>query len=277
VLVDEGGDERPVRFGSNGTATERFLHLAARAANAASATIAAHRSAQGTPDPADKTLDLAAETAAASALAPLDVPIYSEESGWIAGRAARNDEHWIALDPIDGTRNCLHGYPPWSTAVGLIDGGRAIAGLVVDLTTGQRWWTHPGAQAYVDDRPLRPQPNGLLILPSTAPDDVPPLQAVAGFSRLRLAGATSIDLCRVADGSAAAFVDIHRAISQPHDIAAAVAVIQAAGAAILDADTGQPPALDPSTPDRAYHLVAAATAHEAESLLTRLLHDGPAR
>lgn len=114
---------------------------------------------------------------------------------------------------------------------------------------------------------MRPRRDGLLVLPSTAPDAMPSLPRVDGLARLRLAGATAIDLCRVADGSAGAFLDLHRAISQPHDIAGATAVLHAAGATILDADACAQPTFDPYDPDRHYRLVAAGTEHEARQFL----------
>ncbi|MEN3282238.1 MAG: 3(2), 5-bisphosphate nucleotidase [Solirubrobacteraceae bacterium] len=258
--------ERPVRFGADGPLAQRFLRSAARAANAVAAVVAQHRPTTGPLDPADKRLDLTAEQTAAATLQDLGIAILSEERGHLG---APLDPHgpWISLDPIDGTRNCLRGYPPWAISVGLIDDGRPIAGLVVDLCTGQRWWTAPELGAHVDGLPARPRPDGLLILPSTNPGAVPELSEVDGLHRLRVAGATAIDLCRVADGSAGAFLDTHRAISQAHDISAATAVIAAAGATILDADTAAPPTFDPLEPERHYHLVAAATERQARQLL----------
>jgi 3'(2'), 5'-bisphosphate nucleotidase len=149
--------------------------------------------------------------------------------------------------------------------VGLVRDGRPLAGLVLDLSCGQRWWAGTPEGARVDGRQLRPRSGGLLLLPSTPPAELGPVVVPEGFERARLVGSTAIDLCRVADGTAGGFRDLSRAVSRVHDIAGAMALLRAAGATILTAD-GHPPQLVPD-PDVRYLIVAAATEHEARMLL----------
>lgn len=89
----------------------------------------------------------------------------------------------------------------------LVRGSRPVAGLVVDLSSGRRWCAAPSLGGRVDGVAARPRSGGLLLLPSTEPHRLPCLPDSTGFTRIRLAGATSIDLCRVADGSAGGFID----------------------------------------------------------------------
>ena len=47
------------------------------------------------------------------------------------------DRVWI-VDPLDGTREFVMGIPEWCVSVGLVVGGRAVAGGVLSPTTGDR-------------------------------------------------------------------------------------------------------------------------------------------
>ncbi|MGI8731380.1 MAG: inositol monophosphatase family protein [Solirubrobacteraceae bacterium] len=245
---------------------ERFLFAAAQAATAVAAALpsrAERMPAAGGFDTADKFVDLEAERLALAFLVPLGIPIISEESG-VIGAAPAPGETWLSLDPLDGTRNCMHGLAPWALSAGLVCDGRAVAGFVADLSSGRRWWAGSGG-AHVDGRPLRPRSGGILILPSCPPNDLPALRYCDGFERVRLVGSTAIDLCRVADGTCGAFCDLTRAVARVHDLAGAMAVLHAAGATLLAGD-GEVPLLV-GDPKVRFHVVAAATECEARMLL----------
>lgn len=52
---------------------------------------------------------------------------------------------WI-LDPIDGTRAFIMGYPLWGTLIGLADGDRMLLGMMDQPYTRERFWAvDPGA------------------------------------------------------------------------------------------------------------------------------------
>lgn len=250
-----------------GDLVERFLAAAARAAVVVEGVVAADDGrddgvgADGLPS---KSVDRLAEAAAVRELLALDLPIVSEEAGAIGGRLPEGAQPWIALDPIDGTRNLGRRHPPWAIAIGLVADGRPLAGYVVDLSSGRRWWGVPGDGAWVDRHLAQPRPGGLLVVPGLTPEgQVFPL--APGFDRLRMAGATTVELCRVADGAAGAFVDLHRGVAHPHDLAGPLAVLLAAGCTVRCAD-GTDPVLVPD-PAHRYHLVAAASAADATALL----------
>ncbi len=246
---------------------QRFLMAAARAATAVQTALALRAERMpdaGGFDTEDKYVDLEAERIALTFLTPLGIPIISEESG-VIGAAPQPGETWISLDPLDGTRNCMHGMAPWALSAGLVRDGLPVAGLVVDLSSGRRWWAGSTDGARVDGRPLRPRSGGMLTLPSSPPAELAAVRGSAGFDRVRLVGSTAIDLCRVADGTTGAFCDLTRAVARVHDLAGAMAVLHAAGATLLTTD-GVPPVLcaDPAV---RFHIVAAATEGEARALL----------
>lgn len=245
---------------------ERFLDAAARAATAVASAIvdlgaleAVGMGADGAPTEAG---DRAAERAALEALAPLGIPIVSEERGLI-GETPRAGEAWIALDPLDGSRNFRAGYPPYATAMGLVRDGRPLAGFVCELVSGRRWSARSGGGAFADGRAVWARRGTLLGLPSPTRDrDVtrPP----AGVQRIRVSGSTSIDLCRVADGSLGAFAALERGVVHVHDLAGPLAILIEAGATVID-KSGAVPLLMPD-PKAVFYLVAAADADLAHEL-----------
>lgn len=247
---------------------QRFLDAAARAANAVAAAIAGLRDeasvGQGADGAPTEAADAAAEDAALRAFAALPCAIVSEERGLIGAPPGPGD-CWIALDPLDGSRNYRAGYPPYAMAAGLVRDGVAIAGYVADLTSGRRWWAAGGA-AYVDGRPAHTRRSPIAVVPSPSSGAPPARIAIPGVTRIRASGSTAIDLCRVADGSAAAFVALDRAVAHAHDLAGAMAVIVAAGGCVLE-DGGRVPVL---APDAAalHRIVAAADRELAEALTT---------
>ena len=55
-----------------------------------------------------------------------DHGVWGEEAGWSNLGAPR---HW-SLDPVDGTRALICGLPSWCVLVGLLEGGRHVAGMI---------------------------------------------------------------------------------------------------------------------------------------------------
>jgi histidinol phosphatase-like enzyme (inositol monophosphatase family) len=88
--------------------------------------------------------DKAAEQAMRALIAKLhpDHGIIGEEFDDVAGDGRYN---WI-LDPIDGTRAFISGYPLWGTLIGLIDGAKPLAGMMDQPYTRERFWAAPGGR-----------------------------------------------------------------------------------------------------------------------------------
>ena len=103
-----------------------------------------------------------------------------------------------------------------------------MAGLVVDLSSGRRWAGADGAGAWRDGVPVRAASRAA---PSSSPARPAAARVVvpATARRVRITGCTAVDLCLVADGSAAAWHDVDRSGSHVHDVAGGLAVLLAAG------------------------------------------------
>ncbi|SFK86195.1 inositol monophosphatase family protein [Geodermatophilus ruber] len=245
----------------------RFLHLAALAATRVEAAVALTRDAGpgGVKDDGSPALpaDEAAQLAAAQVLTPLGVPLLSEER---PDRPVADGTPWVVLDPLDGTGNFRAGLPPWAFSAALVQGGRPVAGLVVDLSSGRRWEGAVGAGARRDGAPVGPRPGGTVLVPSAPGGGTVAVPTTA--RRVRVTGCTAVDLCLVADGSAAAWQDVDRSGTHVHDVAGGLAVLAAAGGVALTPDGG-PLALQPDT-GTLIRLVAAGSERTARELLSAL-------
>jgi histidinol phosphatase-like enzyme (inositol monophosphatase family) len=90
-------------------------------------------------------------------------------------KAAVGEITWI-VDPIDGTRAFITGVPVWGTLIGLMVGGRAVAGLMAQPFTGEVYLGLPGEAHYyrgTERLPLRTSTVtelGRAKLTATTPD-----------------------------------------------------------------------------------------------------------
>ncbi|PRY49272.1 3'(2'),5'-bisphosphate nucleotidase [Geodermatophilus tzadiensis] len=244
--------------------TERFAHLAALAATRVEVAVALARDSGRDRLKADGSWSLAADeaahAAAAECMAPLGVTVLSEER---ADAAVPDDEPWVVLDPLDGTGNFRAGLPPWAFSAALVEHGRAVAGLVVDLSSGRRWAGTEGAGAWRDGVPAHVRPGTTLVAP-TAPTGHGVL-VPATARRVRVTGCTAVDVCLVADGSAGAWHNLDRGGTHVHDVAGGLAVLAGAGGVALTRD-GAPLRLVPDT-EVLIRFAAAATPDAARELI----------
>jgi len=249
--------------GPDAPTARRFLHLAALAATRVETAVALARGSgedrvkpDGSPSVA---ADEAAHLASAEVLGVLGLPVLSEER---TDRQVPEDSPWVVLDPLDGTGNFRAGLPPWAFSAGLVHAGRPVAGVVVDLSSGRRWEAD-GADARRDGVPVRPRPGSTVVVPSAPSGDA--VRVPATVRRVRVTGCTAVELCLVADGSAAAWHDLDRSGAHVHDVAGGLAVLVAAGGVALTPD-GHDIRLRPDT-EGLIRFVAAGSREVAEELL----------
>jgi 3'(2'), 5'-bisphosphate nucleotidase len=243
---------------------DRFRHLAALAATQVEIAVALARDSGEHRTKSDGSPSLAADEAAHAAavevLGGLGVTVLSEER---RDRPVVDGEPWIVLDPLDGTGNFSAGLPPWAFSAGLVDGGVPVAGLVADLASGRRWTGVLGAGAERDAVPIEPRAGSTVVVPSGPGGAAVAVPSTA--RRVRVTGCTAVDLCLVADGSAAAWHDLDRSGTHVHDVAGGLAVLLAAGGVALTAD-GAPLRLEPDTVTK-IRFAAASSVAEAEELI----------
>lgn len=188
--------------------------------------------------------DRAAEEAMRAILAerrPED-GILGEEFGSVAGTSGLT---WI-LDPIDGTRGYLSGTPTWGVLIAVADAEGPVLGLIDQPYIGERFIGGPGLAEVAGPlgrRALKaraPRPLSEAILFTTFPEvgteaEGAAFRRVADQVRLTRYGMDCYAYALVASGQIDLVIE---AGLQSYDIAAPIAVIEAAGGIVTDWEGG---------------------------------------
>lgn len=165
------------------------------------------------------------------------------------GVASTSGLTWV-LDPIDGTRAFLSGAPTWGVLIALSDAAGPFFGVIDQPFIGERfvggfgqaWTTGPMGRHALQTRPARDLSQAILF--STFPEvgteaERAAFQRVAGACRLTRYGMDCYAYALLAAGQIDLVIE---AGLQPYDIAAPLAVIEAAGGIVTDWQGG--PAAD---------------------------------
>jgi len=161
--------------------------------------------------------------------------LIGEEEG-LRKKPASGSRIWV-IDPIDGTAAFVGGLPVWGTAVGLVEGGRPVAGFFHMPVTGDLFLALPQGRVLRNGRPAGLKPAAPFHLEScilTGPRFHLQHAVAPTFpGKFRCLGSTVAHLCYVATGSADAVVveDVYA-----WDLAAGMAMILAGGGVVRYAD-----------------------------------------
>jgi myo-inositol-1(or 4)-monophosphatase len=183
----------------------------------------------------------------------------SEETADSADRLGR-ERVWI-VDPLDGTRSFIDGFPEYAISVGLVERGDARIGVVLNPSTRELYHAVQGGGAYLNDRPI-----------GIAPQDRPGCTLVASRSELRRGefdalpetwqllplGGTAYKMVKVADGTATAYLS--RGPKSEWDVCAAGLIVSEAGGRVVDL-AGSPLRFNRPAPFLQGIVVANAAAH----------------
>ncbi len=170
--------------------------------------------------------------------------ILGEESGETAG----NDYTWI-IDPIDGTRNFIHGFPQFAVSIGISYKGKIEHGVIYDPVRQELFTASRGKGARLNDKRIRVGKNtelqNCLIATgftqrnssselSTHLRIVETLIPLCGD--IRRPGAATLDLAYVACGRLDGFWESGLHI---WDIAAGILLVKEAGGLVCDLNGGE--------------------------------------
>jgi histidinol-phosphatase len=112
-----------------------------------------------------------------------DHGFYGEETG-----RAREDSPWLWLvDPIDGTKSFVRGYPFFSTQIALAHEGRIVAAVSSAPAFDERAWAEAGGGAWLDGERLHVSEIASLADATLSTGKLPTLAerpGWAGFGRL---------------------------------------------------------------------------------------------
>ena len=161
-----------------------------------------------------------------------------EEGGW-AGRSM-DGRNWV-VDPVDGTMNFVHGFPMACSSVGVLQSGRAIAGLIVDPYRDDVYLACQGASRSQKNDGVITVSKGddlagqivLVEVPSgVSPSVLAPVQdaVIAAGGSPRTIGSGALALALVASGVVHGVVHASPSI---WDVAGGVALVEQAGGIVL--------------------------------------------
>jgi 3'(2'), 5'-bisphosphate nucleotidase len=180
------------------------------------------------------------------------VPVLAEESA-AAGRLPASTDLFVAVDPLDGTREFIGGNGEFTVNIALIAGGMPVAGIVSAPALDQLWLGHgstaeamrlaPGRSIIeaadrrrIVTRPLPPE-GALALISRSHPDAESEGYLASHGVTARLPVGSSLKYTMIAEGRAD--VSVRLASICEWDIAAAHAVLQGAGG-IMRRPDGQP-------------------------------------
>jgi len=206
------------------------------------------------------------------------VPIVAEESDPETFRDFRSALRVLFVDPLDGTREFIARNGEFAVMIGLLDGARAVAGVVHAPVAGMSWVGAPGTGAWRVEgggqwMPVRVSPEsdlGRARLVASRSHRSASLQralAALGGASVRALGSAGLKGAEVARGTADAYVDTGPGTKR-WDACAIDALVTAAGGRVTDTRGAPIDYRGPDLANRRGLLVTNGLLHDA--ILTRL-------
>lgn len=167
-----------------------------------------------------------------------------EESG---GAGSEKELVWV-IDPLDGTKNFVHGIPLFCISVALLRQRVPILGVVYAVAQDETFWAVRGGGAYRGKQRLQvstvEDPDKFLVVtgfmyrdPERAERYFTALNEVLRrFGGLRRLGSAALDLAYVAAGRLDVFFEMDL---NPWDVAAGSLLVQEAGGIVTDFTGGE--------------------------------------
>lgn len=170
-------------------------------------------------------------------------------AGFIAEEGTYKQEkkyNWI-IDPLDGTTNFIHGLPPYSVSIALMDNQEIILGVVYEIGRDECFFTWKDCPAYLNGKEISvskiTRVNDSLLatgFPFSNFDRFDQfIDSLRYFMRnshgVRRLGSAAVDLAYTACGRFDAFWEYNL---NPWDIAAGIIILKNAGGKVSDFSGG---------------------------------------
>ena len=167
------------------------------------------------------------------------------EAGFVTeeGQGSYHDEsfYWV-VDPLDGTTNFIHHFPPYCVSIALCERQEIVLGVVCEVTTGECFSAWKGGGAWCDGHRISVTQHGIddallcLQLPYNSQAYCPVathlLESFYGrAASVRMIGSAAMALCYVAAGRMDGYMEKY--IGR-WDYMAGALIVQEAGGRVSD-------------------------------------------
>ena len=65
-----------------------------------------------------------------------------------------NEQYCWVIDPLDGTTNFIHQFPPYAVSIALMKGQSIIVGVVYEICADECFWAWQGGGAWLNGKPI---------------------------------------------------------------------------------------------------------------------------
>lgn len=168
--------------------------------------------------------------------------ITEEGTGSESGETYR----WV-IDPLDGTTNFIHGAPPYSVSVALMEDKQVILGIVYEIASDEMYYSFGNNEAFLNGKAIRVSDAGTVNdsliatgFPYSNYERMEPFMESLRYFFLnshgvRRLGSAAMDLAYVACGRYDSFYEYDL---NPWDVAAGAFLVQQAGGKVGDFRNG---------------------------------------
>jgi len=163
------------------------------------------------------------------------------------GHAVRGEEFapegsgeftWV-LDPIDGTKSFITGFPLFGSLIGLMHNGRPVLGVIEAPALAERWVGCEGRPTLFNDRPVRTSAcrtiSQAVVYTTTAEtfnaEERRHFEALSSRAALRRFGGDCYLYGMLAGGYCDLVIEVQL---KPHDFVAAIPIVEGAGGRMTD-------------------------------------------
>ena len=159
-----------------------------------------------------------------------------EGCGWLSEETADDERRlqqerlWV-VDPLDGTKEFVKGIPEYSVAIGLVENGTAILGVVHNPSTGDTYSASRGAGAFKNGDPIEVA-EGRRLLASRSEIKRGEFGVFEADWEVVAAGSIEHKLALVASGDGAA--TLSRGPKWEWDVCAGAVIVEEAGGVACD-------------------------------------------
>ena len=166
------------------------------------------------------------------------------EEGTVTTRGERFN--WV-IDPLDGTTNFIHGLPPYSVSIGLLEDNCPVLGVVYEITLDECFYAWKDSPAFLNEKKIqvsdKAKVQDALIATGFPYCDYhlmrPYINCLEYFLQnshgVRRLGSAAVDLAYVACGRFEAFYEYGL---NPWDVAGGAFILQQAGGRLGDFSGG---------------------------------------